>query len=172
MGKYLIGLFSLVIVIACKNSSSNGVPLSTQISMYENKLAEHPSQGVLDTLKDLYVEAIDSATGELKLDFIWKAAETARAAKDFPTAERLFMQLYTDHRDSDWASKALFLHAFMCDEDLSQYDRAKSLYTQFIEQFPNSDFHDDAQFLLDNLGKSDEEMLEILNKASQEQKQN
>lgn len=155
----------ILLMVACSGSTAR---TEEEIARLETQLAKEPSEEILKQLLDLYKEMAAKTSGEQHMDYLWKAGETARAARDFSTAETIFVELYSQNDSPDLAAKALFLHAFMCDEDLKEYEKAKSLYQQFLQKFPDSDFSDDAQFLLDNLGKSDEEMLELLNKANAE----
>lgn len=157
--------FIILLLFACSGSTAR---TEEEIARLETELTRQPSEEVLVQLLDLYKEMAGKTTGAEHMDYLWKAGETARAARDFPTAETIFLELYSQDTDPDLAAKALFLHAFMCDEDLKQFDRAKTLYEQFIKKFPDSDFTDDAQFLLENLGKTDEEMLELLNRSDGE----
>jgi outer membrane protein assembly factor BamD (BamD/ComL family) len=142
-----------------------------EIASLEAKLAEQPNQQTLQELLVLYQDMAANTKGEKRLDYLWKAGETARASRDFQTAESIFKELYEKNEGTDLAAKALFLHAFMCDEDQKDYEKARGLYESFLAAYPDSDFSDDAQFLLDNLGKTDEEMLELLSKSKPESQQ-
>ena len=158
-------LLILLLALGCSGTTKQ---TEEEIATLETKLAEQPSEEVLQQLLGLYKEMASKSKGDKHLDYLWKAGETARAAREFDTAEAIFMDLYAQNESPDLATKALFLHAFMCDEDLKQYDKAKMLYQRFLEKYPDSDFSDDAQFLLENLGKSDEEMLQLLNKSNKD----
>jgi len=158
---YLI--ITLILTIGCAGTTKQ---VEEEIAGLEAKLAEEPNDEILGQLLGLYKEMASMTKGESHFDYLWKAGETARAAKEFDTAESIFMELYSQDENPDLATKALFLHAFMCDEDLKEYDKAKELYKRFLEKYPDSDFSDDAQFLLENIGKSDEEMLELLHKSN------
>ncbi|MBK8504489.1 MAG: tetratricopeptide repeat protein [Saprospiraceae bacterium] len=149
-------------LIACNSESAKTLQ---EIANLEAKLAEQPSQQILQELLALYQDMASKTRDEKRLDFLWKAGETARAARDFQTAESIFKELYENNKGTDLAAKSLFLHAFMCDEDMKDHDKARELYQSFLTSYPDSDFNDDAQFLLDNLGKTDEEMLELLSKS-------
>ena len=160
-------IFLSAILLSLSACKSDKAP-KEDISTLEAKLAKEPDQATLQNLLVLYQEEAQKSTGEAKLEFLWKTGETARAVREFSVAEKSFMEIYEGHTDHELAGKALFLHAFMCDEDLRQFDKAKVLYESFLEKYPQSDFNDDAQFLLQHLGKSDEEMLELLSKGNEE----
>jgi len=101
-------------------------------------------------------------------DYLHKAGETARAIKNFNRAIGIYDRVHTNYPEFAKAPQALFLKAFTYDNDLKNYDQARALYTEFLEKYPNDDFADDTQFLLKNLGKTDEE---IIKGFSQEKKQ-
>ena len=163
---------SLIILVSCLIACHAKSPQTLEeIASLEAKLAEQPSQQILQELLALYQDMATETKGEERLQYLWKAGETARASRDFKTAEKIFMELYEQNKDTDLAPKALFLHAFMCDEDLKDQEKARGLYQNFLASYPDSDFSDDAQFLLDNLGKTDEEMLELLSKSRPDSEQ-
>ena len=63
----------------------------------------------------------------------------------------------------------MFLKAFTFDNDLKDYENARKYYEEFLAKYPNNEFAESAKFLLDNLGKSDEELRQII---EQKQKEN
>ena len=89
-----------------------------------------------------------------------RAAETARTIRTFPVALELYETIYERYPQHPKASQALFLQAFTLDNDLKKLDEAKALYETFLEKFPTDDFADDTKFLLKNLGKNDQEIIE------------
>jgi len=93
---------------------------------------------------------------------LYKAGDVSRAAGAYDKALEYFEQTFTAYPDSDRAPEALFMQAFTLDNDLKRYDEAKVLYEAFLTKYPNDDFADDAKFLLENLGKSEEEIFKAL----------
>lgn len=96
------------------------------------------------------------------VDYLFKAATTARSIRSFPKALSIYDWIISSFSDKSHANQALFFKAFTIDNDLRDTEKAKSLYADFIKKYPQDEFADDAQFLMDNLGKSDEEILEQL----------
>jgi len=97
-------------------------------------------------------------------NYLHKAGETARAIRAFPQAINIYDRIYAKYPSFEKAPQALFLKAFTYDNDLKDFDKAKALYTEFLKKFPNDDFADDTEFLLKNLGKNDEEIIQDFNK--------
>ena len=93
-------------------------------------------------------------------NYLHKAGETARAIRAFPQAINIYDKIYAKYPSFEKAPQALFLKAFTYDNDLKQFDKARTLYTEFLKKYPNDDFADDTEFLLSNLGKNDEEIIQ------------
>lgn len=71
----------------------------------------------------------------------------------------IFNEIIKKYPDFDKISTCYFLRAFVYDDELKDYHAAEKYYKDFIDKYPHSDFVDDAQTLLNNLGKSPEEMI-------------
>jgi hypothetical protein len=48
--------------------------------------------------------------------------------------------------------------------------KAKAIYEQFLQRYPDHDFADDAQISIENLGKSPEELIRIFEEKNRELK--
>ena len=92
-------------------------------------------------------------------EFLHKAGETARSIRAYTKALEFYEWIGEKYPDYDKAPQALFLRAFTLDNDLGRIDEARALYEEFLQKYPNDDFADDTQFLLENLGKDDEEII-------------
>ena len=57
---------------------------------------------------------------------------------------------------------ALFMKAFLFDGTFADSTNSRKYYTEFLEKYPNHEFAKDAKLLLQNVGKSDEEVLKEL----------
>ena len=56
----------------------------------------------------------------------------------------------------------MFMKAFVFDNYLYRYDKARENYMLFIQKFPNHDLRRDAEKSIQFLGMSNAEILEIL----------
>lgn len=97
-------------------------------------------------------------------DYLHKAGETARSLRSFPKALDIYNWITMKYPNHPKAAQALFLKAFTYDNDLKKPEEARKLYTEFLQKYPNDDFADDTQFLLENLGKNDEEIINSFGK--------
>ncbi len=98
-----------------------------------------------------------------------KAAETARSLGEMDEALSMYDWIIDRYPNHPRTPQALFLKAFTYDSDLKEFDQARVYYTEFLEKYPNNDFAKSAEFLLENLGKDDEELLQILQEKAAQQ---
>jgi len=89
-----------------------------------------------------------------------KAGEVARSIRAFKKAIEIYDTIYEKYPASKQAPQALFMKAFTYDNEMGEKEKAKELYTLFLEKYPNDDFADDTKFLLENLFKSNEEIIQ------------
>jgi tetratricopeptide (TPR) repeat protein len=101
---------------------------------------------------------------KLAPEYLFKASEASRAIQKYSRTIDLYEWLISDYMDYNKIGQVHFLYAFTLDNDLGRIEEAKIAYNNFIEKFPNSDFIDDAKFLIENLGKSEEEIIESFNR--------
>jgi outer membrane protein assembly factor BamD (BamD/ComL family) len=92
-------------------------------------------------------------------ELLHEAAKTAGYIRAFPKALDLYQWVYDRYPEHSKAGQSLFMMAFTYENEMKDAEKAKSLYEQFLAEYPGNDFADDAKFLLENLGKSDEEII-------------
>lgn len=105
-------------------------------------------------------------------NYLHKAGETARAIRAFPQAITIYDKIYAKYPSFEKAPQALFLKAFTYDNDLKEFEMARPLYIEFLKKYPNDEFADDTEFLLSNLGKKDEEIIQSFGKNTNTQNSN
>ena len=96
-------------------------------------------------------------------ELLLKAAEMARTLRNYPKALSIYDWVYTKFQDYPKVGQALFLKGFTLDNDMKKYDLARPVYEAFLAKHPNDVFAKDTKFLLDNLGKSDNEIINNFN---------
>ncbi len=99
----------------------------------------------------------------------YRSAEVARAMNDPKRAATIYKDVHERYPTFSKAPEAMFMLAFTYDEDLKDYEAAKTTYTDFLKAHPKHSFADDTEMLLKNLGKSDEEILKELEAKAKEQ---
>ncbi|WP_020537596.1 tetratricopeptide repeat protein [Lewinella cohaerens] len=111
-------------------------------------------------LTELYAKAKPDAPESPEQ--LYKAGEIARSIGAYQQALGIYATIEGYFPQYEKAPKALFMQGFTYAEDLGDEEKARELYEAFIAKYPNDDFVDDAQILLETLGKTDEEIFQQL----------
>ncbi len=98
-------------------------------------------------------------------DHLNEAAKVAKAIQMPLIAIDLYDWILTDYAQTPYGSKAIFLKAFTYENDLADLENARKNYTKFIQAYPKDEFADDAQILLENLGKDPNELIRQFKKS-------
>ena len=92
-------------------------------------------------------------------EYLFKASDISMNMGTPRQTIAIFDKLINKYPDFNKISTCYFLRAFVYDDQLKDYKNAKQYYKDFLKRFPDSDFADDAQMLLNNLGKTPEELI-------------
>jgi len=95
-------------------------------------------------------------------NYLYKAAEVAKSIRSNQKALTLYDWILEEYPNYEKAPTTLFIKGFIIENELKNVELAKSVYEEFLSKHPNHDLADDVKFLLDNLGKSDEEIAKII----------
>lgn len=166
----LINSLLLCLLFACGSEGSSSADPATQrqelMSSFQN-IADQETGLLNEEAAQQYVneaiafsEAFPSDT--LAALPLYRSAEVSRSIGDPKQAILTYQQVIERYPTFYKAPEARFMLAFSYDEDMNDLERAKTAYQDFLAKHPNHTFADDAQMLLANLGKSDEEILKEL----------
>ncbi|MDZ4844485.1 MAG: tetratricopeptide repeat protein [Chitinophagales bacterium] len=92
-------------------------------------------------------------------EMLLKSADLHRSLKEYDAALNLYQKIATDFPAFDKLAQTLFLQAFVYENELYRLEKAKALYEEFLQKYPDHDLADDVQFSLQNLGKTPEEII-------------
>ena len=101
-------------------------------------------------------------------EILLKAAETARNVNQHDRAIAIYDTVLEKFSAYPKSPQALFLKAFTLDDNMNNKDAAKVLYEEFIEKYPTDDFAESAKFMLENLYKTDAEIIQEFEKKRKE----
>ncbi|MCB0375255.1 MAG: tetratricopeptide repeat protein [Sinomicrobium sp.] len=138
-------------------------------NMYRDSTGRVDLRLANDYITGTSVYALISPEAERVPEFLYKAGETARTIQAFGKAIELYDWLLERYPGYEKTPQAMFLKAFTLDNDLHRLDEARAVYEEFLAKYPNDEFADDTQFLLENLGKSDEEIISSFGAQQAEQ---
>lgn len=92
-----------------------------------------------------------------------EAARFYTAAGGNQKALQLYTHVLQAYPTAQEAPKALFLQASEL-EEVNEIEAAREAYQKFLLKYPNHELADDAQAMLENAGKSPEEIIQSFNK--------
>lgn len=161
---YMVAI--LFILASCDSSvkESEEKSLEDSIAEYEAELFK-PNQTKLDKRKaldlvNLYVEYADQNPEDPESpEYLFKASDISMNLNRPQKTIELFDRILVSYPTYSKTPSALFLKAFVYEDQLQDYDAAREYYTLFMETYPDSEFADDAEISLKNLGKSPEELI-------------
>ena len=127
------------------------------------------STKIIDTKTYLYIDlcesyAITHPNDLVAPSLLYQAGELARSLGSFEKSVSLYDSLERLFPQYSNTPMALFIKGFILDSNLGNKEAAKVSYDNFIKRYPNHERIKDAQFLLDNLYVSDEELLKGISK--------
>ena len=99
-------------------------------------------------------------------EFLFSAAQTSKLLQTYDKCISLFDWIIEKYPTTVKAENSAFMKGFLFDNDLKDTATARKFYNEFIQKYPKSEFVDDAQMLIKNLGKSEEEILQELQKKN------
>ena len=106
--------------------------------------------------------ALANPSSNQSAQYLYKAAEVSRSIRTFPKTLTIYDWMIDDYPDYEKTPTVVFLKGFLLDNELKNLDLAKESYEMFIERYPDHELASHVKFLIENLGKSDEEILELI----------
>jgi outer membrane protein assembly factor BamD (BamD/ComL family) len=163
--KKLQNLFLLVICFllfaGCGPSKEK---MNSKIQELEKQLYS-ANVGPVDTSKanemiDLYLDfekkfPKDTAAAE----YLNRAASLAMNTGKAPRSIEIINDIIAKYPDYKKIASCYFLKGFVYDYHLKDINNARKAYQEFIAKFPKDELADDAQISMNNLGKSDEQII-------------
>ena len=169
-------LLSLVIVFlsllfSCKPENDR---MADKINETEKKLVNDSTKVLNRALAEEQLKSYIAFTEKFPEDsrsekFLYKAAELANSMGKTAVALDYYYSFCQKYPKSDKTPYALFLQAFIYENQLKNLDKARELYSSFLTTYPDHELAKDARFSLDNLGKSEEELIKMFEEKNKEE---
>ncbi len=102
-------------------------------------------------------------------EYLFKAGEVSMGINMDFDAIGYFQRIERDYPNFNKSPHALFLQAFIWDNKLNDDAKAEFIYKKFLEKYPQHEMAKDAQFSLENLGKSDDELIKEFEQKQKQQ---
>jgi outer membrane protein assembly factor BamD (BamD/ComL family) len=155
MNKIVVILFALTALAACQSPKEKA--LAEIKALEANDSIFSPQQ--IEKVKAAYIDFANKyPDDELAPEFLFKAGQRCNVTADHGRAIELFQQVINTYPKHKTAEDALFLQAYVYENSLQDYSKAKATYIQFIKQYPTSELVEDAKLSIQNMGKTPEEI--------------
>ena len=94
--------------------------------------------------------------------FLFKAGQVAHAIGNFTQAQAMLNKCLNEYSDFKNRGAVLFLLAQIYDDPkmLNNEEEAKKLYEQIMKEYPKTSYAIDSKSAIQNLGKSDEQLVQ------------
>ncbi|MBW7848673.1 MAG: hypothetical protein H3C41_11400 [Bacteroidales bacterium] len=162
--KWIGTVLILFVFVQCQNQAKQTV-LTTeqQIETLEQKLfGQNDEYNEQDAyrLMELYQRFADSLPDDKKTpDYLFKAADISMFQMDGEKTIGFYDQIMEHYPNYPNAPMCLFLKAFVYDNRIGDTAMAHRFYSEFVRNYPDHEFADDAEVAIKNLGKSPEELI-------------
>lgn len=164
----------ILFTISCNSNSSESGTENVQVTeeSIQSIISELKESNTIDKAKvATLIESIDQFAKdnpkdantpnhlELKAKYLGALGQNAEAIK-------VYENIYQNFKESDNSSDALFMMAFLYENNIGDKEKAKSFYQKYLNEFPTKEFAKDAKFSLDNIDKTPEELMEMFNQQN------
>jgi tetratricopeptide (TPR) repeat protein len=162
MKYFTIVLFAAVLCTACQSGKDH---LREKIGEMEGRVFDDSTQQVdrkaameLIVLYEQYANTYPDDT--LSAQYLFKAGDYANGTGDYMSAIRYY-KMCSEYEDYSRKEIAFFLQGFIYENQLHDLDKARAIYSEFLERYPNHHLARDVEFSLQNLGKTPEDLIRM-----------
>ncbi|MBW6492266.1 MAG: hypothetical protein K0B15_13860 [Lentimicrobium sp.] len=163
-------ILSFFLITSCASERDKA---AREIAALEKQLIEQttqPGADKLNALMDLYTGFIDNNPKDTASpQYLYKAINLAMGMNNGEKAMELADRYLNEYSNSPKLPEAIFLKAYIYENQLSNLGMAQKTYRDFLTRFPDHELADDAEAALLYLGKSPEEMVREFEKQAAEQ---
>lgn len=179
-GMIIVGMLGML-VFSCKKKESGGgwdvnQDRKVAIEALEKELAQSAGESIDFERSRLLIQQYEQYARSLPGDslapvYLFKAAEVARAVRDYGLAIRLWAEVNERYADYKLAPEALFLQGLITEQDLQNPKAAVPIYEAFLQRYPSHYLYQDARLLHDNCkaGKTDAELIDRFEQQAPQQ---
>lgn len=159
-GKYAVSLKK-------KSGEISGSIKEKLTVLAENVFKDPDNVGINKSNAQKYVDGCEAYAlgypnaGDTPL-YLYRGAEIARTLRSYNKALSIFDWIIEKYPNHEKTPTTLFLKGFMLENELDDKVKAKEAYELFKAKYPKHELVDDIQFLLENIDKSDKEIMEMI----------
>ncbi|MEM6964255.1 MAG: tetratricopeptide repeat protein [Bacteroidota bacterium] len=132
--------------------------------MLDEKTGQWNQQKVTEYIAMARLQAAVVVKDQAVQKSLFDAASIANTLKRHDDALTIYDYILAHPEDFSKVSSALFLKGYTYDEHLKDMDKARALYEEFLEKYPDDQVAESVRASLNNLGKSAAEILQSFEK--------
>lgn len=154
-------IFSLLLLFSCsskktdkelfddakKNLTDQNIPEA--VLLFDELINEYPESNLAP-----------EALSELATIYQNKQVKNISEEENLIKAVELFKRLNDDYPSSEYAPSGLFMAGFIYANELQNFEAARAIYQQFLNEYPQNELAPSAKAELDYMGLSPEEILQ------------
>ncbi len=169
--QFTLTVMVVLLAAACQSPKQKAID---NIQQMENEL--FGEDGTLDRTRvddliNVYINYADTYPDDtLAPAYLFKAGDIAMNTNRANQAITCYSSIIDKYPEYPKLPEALFLEAYVYENNLGRLDKARSLYEEFLSKYPDNEFADDARVSLKYLGKTPEELIEIFSDENAEKK--
>ncbi|PIP54034.1 MAG: hypothetical protein COX07_07490 [Bacteroidetes bacterium CG23_combo_of_CG06-09_8_20_14_all_32_9] len=166
-------ILGILIVAICSCSQSEKKMQEKNKLLVQIQQAE--KQFYNDSLMTLNINAADSAVNLYvrfannfaddfsSAEYLFRAAGFCKTLNKGKLALIYYERIENNYPDFPKMPICIFMQGFV-NEELADYDKARFHYQRFIDKYPNHPLVKDTKIMIENLGKSPEELIKLFQK--------
>lgn len=165
--------FLLIALFSCSGNSNklqvDKNKLLIEIKESEKKMYE-------DTLTDINVSVANNAImlysryannfpdDSASAEYLFRAGELCKALSKGQLALSYYERIENNYPNYPKLPVVIFMQGYINESQLGDLKKAKYHYQRYIDKYPKSKFAADLKVMIENLGKSDEELIKSFEK--------
>ena len=165
--KSIVLLAAITLVVSCQSPRQkelDNIKIIESETFSENGMIDQTKVDELITVYEGF--ANNYPNDSLAPDYLFKAGDIAMNSNRANKAINMYDRIINEFNSYRKAPEALFLKGYVYENNLGRLDKAKAIYEEFLNTYPENEFADDAEVCLKHLGKSPEELIEIFQSQS------
>jgi outer membrane protein assembly factor BamD (BamD/ComL family) len=160
-----------LILVSCGSSDKD---LKAEIEQMEDSLfadvTKMINKSLAQELINKYIELADAYPDDPESPVaLFKAGDMSMNLNMSQQAIQIFDRIMKEYPNYEKTPQCLFLKGYIYENDFRDLQKAKEIYEEFLEKYPEDDFADDAEISIKNLGKSPEDLIREFEEKAQKE---
>jgi outer membrane protein assembly factor BamD (BamD/ComL family) len=164
-------LYLLLIPILLYSCSGNQDKNKAEKDRLLTQIKESEKVMYNDTLSDINVSVANNAImlysrfansyhdDTSSAEYLFRAGELCKALKKGNMALEYYKKVENEYPSYPKMQLVIFMQGFVNENTLSDLEKAKYHYQRYIDKYPQSPMSKDLKAVIENMGKSDEELM-------------